>query len=280
MLRKMLAWMTALAACAVGCGTANATANLLVNSDFSDYTLNAAHTGPGDPYNNSYAFGQYSPGGAGTNVLTGWVTDGYNFIMTPGSADTTGSSSSAGVVSLWGPGNGAPNGYTDAPSGHNYVAADGGLSCCTAPLSQTIDNLVIGRAYKVTFDWASAQQSGFFGPTTEGWIVSFGSSGMPGVDRTYTTSIDSNVSQGFTGWHTTSFSFLATGTTQTLSFLAVGTPEGAPPFSLLADPTLQGVPEPATWAMMLIGFGTMGAVMRGRPKRQPGGSRNFRPQAI
>lgn len=37
----------------------------------------------------------------------------------------------------------------------------------------------------------------------------------------------------------------------------------------IADVTLYAVPEPATWIMMLIGFGGLGAAMRSRRKPAP-----------
>lgn len=278
MTRKVLTWLAALAACIVACAPASATVNLLVNSDFSDYTLK------NDPTNNgSFTFGTLTPQGKVNNVLTGWDTTGYNFIETPGSATTTGSLGPYGSLLLYGPGNGVSNGFVDAPSGHNFIAADAGLHLSdgtgTAPITQIVNNLTAGLQYRVTFDWASAQQSGFNGATTENWSVSLGSTGIAGVDETYSTPYDMNVNHGFTGWHTATFLFTATGSTQTLAFLANGTPEGQPPFSLLADPTLQAVPEPATWAMMLVGFGTMGMMMRGRRNKLPG-RRNSRLQAI
>ena len=52
-----------------------------------------------------------------------------------------------------------------------------------------------------------------------------------------------------------------------LKFLAVGTPTGVPPFSLLDGVTMNavgGVPEPATWAMMILGIGGIGAMARRR----------------
>jgi hypothetical protein len=46
-----------------------------------------------------------------------------------------------------------------------------------------------------------------------------------------------------------------------------------PSFTLINDPSrtsftfrISGVPEPSTWAMMLIGFGAVGSAMRKRPK--------------
>ena len=57
--------------------------------------------------------------------------------------------------------------------------------------------------------------------------------------------------------------FTPTATTQTLTFLSIGTPDGLPPMAALDGVSLT-VPEPATWAMMLLGFGGMGATLRRR----------------
>jgi hypothetical protein len=57
--------------------------------------------------------------------------------------------------------------------------------------------------------------------------------------------------------------FTPTSTTQTLKFLSIGTPDGLPPIAALDGVSLT-VPEPATWAMMLVGFGGIGAMIRRR----------------
>jgi hypothetical protein len=49
-----------------------------------------------------------------------------------------------------------------------------------------------------------------------------------------------------------------------LTFLAVGTPGGAPPISFLDGVSLTAVPEPASWALMLAGFGLVGLAARRR----------------
>jgi hypothetical protein len=55
-----------------------------------------------------------------------------------------------------------------------------------------------------------------------------------------------------------SLTFTATGPTEVLSFFANGGPSGVPPFALLDGVSMMAVPEPSTWAMMLIGFGGLG----------------------
>ena len=104
--------------------------------------------------------------------------------------------------------------------------------------------MTVGFSYVLGFWWAGAQQSGYTGPNTEGWQVS-----MTG-DATQDTAIASNVSEGFTGWRYQQFTFVATTANPILSFLAVGTPTGEPPFSLIDGISLQAVPEPGTCALI------------------------------
>ena len=66
-----------------------------------------------------------------------------------------------------------------------------------------------------------------------------------------------NPELGFSGWSTYSTTFVAGATTETLSFLAAGSKE-VPPFALVSDVSVTGVPERSTWAMMLARFGGLG----------------------
>jgi hypothetical protein len=184
--------------------------------------------------------------------LTGWSSpatgagDAYNFVFSPGAADTTGANGEYGNIQLWGPNNGSANGLpATSPDGGNYVAADGAFQ--VGAISQTIDNLNIGDTYTLTFYFAGAQQSGFHGATTEGWQVFFGG-------QEQDTPILNNLDQGFTGWQSQTFTYTATATSEVLSFLAVGTPDGEPPFSLLDGVSLTDTPEPGSWGLMLGGL--------------------------
>ena len=217
--------------------------NLVVNGDFETTT-----NGP------NLQFDYYT-------VATGWTStnagnDAYNFIFASGAADTTGASGQFGNLQLWGPGNGSNNGLpASSPTGGNYVGADGAFQ--NGAISQTINGLTMGNSYTVSFWWAGAQQSGFTGATTEQWQVSLGS-------QTQSTAVVSNASHGFTGWMQQSFTFTADNTSDLLSFFAVGTPNGVPPFVLLDGVTLNGnnpVPEPGTITLVLGGvLGGIGAV--------------------
>ena len=186
-------------------------------------------------------------------TIANWTVGGppnYFFVFTPGAAPT--SVGEFGAVTLYGP-------VPASPNGGAFVGADPGFQ--NATLSQTLTGLTPGSLYTVSFNWAGGQQMGFDGATNEGWQVSFG-----GAPSQSTNPLISNPNHGFTGWNTSSFNFSADGTSDTLTFLAIGTAtQGAPPFALLDGVTVTpGVPEPATWAMMMVGFGALGVMLRRR----------------
>jgi hypothetical protein len=202
----------------------------------------------------------------GSSLLTGWTNGhdssgdlGYNFVYSPGSADTSGANGASGNVKLWGPGDGSNNGMpTTSPDGNNFIAADGAYQ--VAPISQTITGLTVNAQYAVSFYYAGAQQYGFDGITTEAWDVSLGG-------QTIDTATLTDQDKGFTGWQYTTLTFTATSTSEVLSFLAAGTPSGEPPFSLLDGVSMTQVttvPEPASAAMLLTGLIAIGVIVRRR----------------
>jgi hypothetical protein len=238
---KKLLRLALVSAASLGALSAPAFANLVLNGGFE------SNAGNGEISFNTSA----SPW-----IVPGATASKYTFLWNAGAgvsgttADTTGALGSLGTVRLWGPGDGSANGLTLSPNGGAFIGADGAFQ--DEPIQQTITGLVAGARYAVTFDWAAAQQDTFSGPTSSGWDVSLGAA-------TQSTGNLAIGNHGFSGWQQSTFDFIATGSSETLSFLSTGTGGAAePPFSLLDGVSMTSVPEPSTWAMMLVGFGLLG----------------------
>ncbi len=223
-------WFAAITLAMGASVTGAAHANLVVNGGFEQVTM------------------PNGPAQMNTSNVAGWSTTGYNFVLFPGNPTSFGS---YGKMSLWAPSTGSANGFTAvSPAGGNFVAADGAFQ--VGAITQTIKGLSVGQTYAVSFDWAAAQQATFNGPTTEAWQVSLGG-------QSFETPIFDNPNHGFSGWIRQTFNYKATSASEVLSFLAVGTPGGEPPFSLLDGVTATAVPEPATWAILAAGLAGAGA---------------------
>jgi len=239
-------------------GGANATVNLVQNGGFENLTDNAYY---------NHEFGQAATGAFaiahGFNFgddVAGWSSaspTAYNLWFQPGT------STSVDAVGRYSPGvpGGQPGQYlwtlpAGDPNGGAFLALDG-ASTANGAVTQTINGLVKGAKYVLTFSWATAQLEDRSGATWDKLDYSLGSQG-------YTTAQAMNPSHGGTGWYTVTQTFTATGSSEVLSFLAHGVPGNLPPVVLLDGVSLSNVPEPATWAMMLVGFGAIGYGMRRR----------------
>ncbi len=185
--------------------------------------------------------------------VSGWATtSGYTFLVYPGKA-TVNLDPALNDSTLYLYGGGAfPS---TSPDGGNFLVSDGGY--LTGYESQTLTGLTIGTRYEATFWQAAGQQFSFSGTTTEQWRVGFGTSYASSSFQT--TTLMSTPSQSFIGWNKQTLSFIATATTEFLSFEALGTPSGQPPFVLLDGVTFT-VPEPGSIALfggcLLVLLGT------------------------
>jgi len=249
--------MAALAAVGAAALPATAGANLVLNGNF------ASLTGP----TNSFI------GYAGYTQLNDWS---YGSAPYPNAAVFTfaGANSFPGAPQgpygalgynypLYGPGTGYSNGFVAPPGGGNFLASDGEAAYST-PISQTISGLIPGRNYILSFVWAGnqfldASSESYSLPLSIDWQVTLGS-------ETFTTPVVGYPSHGFTGWMTTSFTYTATSTSEVLSFLAQGTPNGLPPVALLDGVSLTA-PEPASWSLVLLGIVGLGAVVASKRRR-------------
>jgi hypothetical protein len=218
---------------------------------------------------NSFTNGDFSSNnGAGQinygTVVHGWYVpnSGLIALYADGTLDTVAAPTNRyqyGSLEMWGSKNGGNMVIPTSPSGAWDIVMDGDYE--VERLSQDITGLQIGKTYTVGFNYAYAQQEGFYGDTDQSISVNLGSDSA----NEQSTPTLTNPSQNFTGWYTTHFNFKATSAAETLSFLAHGNLP-IPPFAVISGVTFtpDAVPEPAAWAMMLIGVAGMGGIARRR----------------
>ena len=251
----------------------DASANLVQNGTFSTVTysgslpLTAPYYGQIGPDSGS------SPASGATLTVANWSTGGYNFVFNATNVDRGTQANGAqagqpeqapgqfnaadgyGNTFMWGSHNGGAGGgastWTAPPSGGNFIAADGAFE--QGAITQTITGLTVGKTYVLKFYYGAAQQESFDGPTTDQWTVSMGTGNVAG---NFKTPVINLAAHSFSGWFQATMYFYANSTTETLSFLASGTPNGEPPFSLLAGVTLDVVPEYSSW-LIFAGFGSL-----------------------
>jgi hypothetical protein len=171
--------------------------------------------------------------------LTGWTVSPLpqnDIIVTPGQP-YTGIGGSGSVASLTNP-------FADFGAGQQPNVST---------LSQTF-NTVAGQTYALSFS-AGAFGSG----SPQSFMYSFGGNVgfLPIVN-------DNNFDTTF---HTSTFFFTSAGGPTTLSFKLIGDSNNQDGFLDNVSVTGPAVPEPATWAMMLLGFGMMGFGLRFRARK-------------
>jgi hypothetical protein len=121
----------------------------------------------------------------------------------------------------------------------------------TGGISQTL-SLTPGGTYDLTFAFSN---NGFSPNESTSASASFMIDGLSGT-VSHSTATASNLN-----WLIFSGNFVATGT-DTLNFTNL---TGGPNEGIFLDAiSITAVPEPATWAMMLLGFGAIGFAMRRR----------------
>ena len=272
--------------------------NLVLNGDFSQTTNGAGNsTGLGEfiptgGFNHESSLSVTSI--ADWNTINTSSNQGapFLFVVDPTTLDTTGflDSWDYGARHLWGTANGGNDPITAPPGGQTTaLLMDGDYNI--TPIYQALSGLVVGQKYNVSFEWAAGQWSGFNGNTTENIEVGLGgviknSAGY--VDPTTGRSEFQLGSHDFSGWMSYSANFVYggnptamnygldyTGETFTaaadwLTFIAQGTPAGEPPTVLMTGlsvtqiPITSTVPEPMSWALMIVGVGGLGFVARRR----------------
>ena len=174
----------------------------------------------------------YSANGVPGNGINNTPSGGINF-----QGVTFGGSS--GIQS-----NGSAWGFQTAPDGTQtaFLQSNGGPG---GTISVALPDLVAGQLYSVAFDLAKRPNYNLNTLTVA----------IDGVTKTYPTPTDN--------WGTFSFSFTANGSDSPLLFTAATT-NGADTSVGLDNIAVAAIPEPTTWAMLLLGFGMIGFAMRKR----------------
>ena len=240
--------------------SAHADLNLVLNGNFTSFTT----TGPGVGNSEKLAANTLSDWVNNTQIPTAYEGNGglgYNYVYTP---DAGGNFNySGGAKEMWNASNGGVDGFGQIPGyTGNIIGLDGAYQ--QGALTQTITGLTPGDIYHVDFDYAGAQQYTFTGNTTEALKVDLGNS------PAQTTPVLHNQSHGFTGWYGETMTFTADSTSEVLSFLAVGTPDGEPPFSFLGDVSIVTAPEPSSvigGSLVVLALGA-GSIRKFRKQKQ------------
>jgi hypothetical protein len=235
--------------------------DLVTNGSFTSYTNSSGQA------NTSEGF---QPGYNGT--ITGWSNNsngggtGYNFLFLQSTNGTAaadnGAYGNSGYLGLWdSKTNSATNTWDgNGPGGSgNFIAMDGDYN--TGAITQTLTGLTKGTVYAITFEYAFGQQNSYTGPTVQDLLVSLGSHSQAVPQY-------SLPSKGFSGWMSETFYLQADGTSDVLSFLAIGNVQ-LPPFALISDISAYYAPEPASTAVLVMGLaGVTVAARRRRAARQ------------
>jgi len=141
--------------------------------------------------------------------------------------------------------------FPDAPDG-TYTAFLQGTPSTIAAISFALSNLTVGQAYTISFKASARPDPGKADYASNPFTVAVNGAALGQYDTKLTS------------WKSfTTNAFVATASTASLSFTgsrAIGAENDVG----LDSVTIAAVPEPATWAMMLVGFGMIGAASRYR----------------
>ena len=162
-------------------------------------------------------------------------------------------------------------GYYSAapPEGRIFALIGGGIDTSGYHLNQTITGLTPGSRYTVKFALASED---FVIPGTVEQVDVFMSTGSGSALQTFSAPVSSNATPFGPGplwdhWAYFNYSFVANATSATIDFQQTAATLGAGDTGLDNVSISAAVPEPAAWTLMLIGFGALGATLRGARRK-------------
>lgn len=122
-------------------------------------------------------------------------------------------------------------------------------------LSQVLTGLTVGQSYQVNFDLAGNPDGG---QGVKLALVQAVIGGAPGIEQ---FTVDASTSRQDMNWSTRLYRFTAQGTSATLTFSSLTDTAFGP---ALDNVGIAAVPEPASWAMMIMGVGLVGGALRSR----------------
>ena len=126
-------------------------------------------------------------------------------------------------------------------------------------LSQTVSGLTVGTNYALTFIMASE--------FTHADQVSVSVGGPATLFTAPAYTVGGPLGAFWDNWVSQTYNFTATSASQTISFSTVGLNVGGYDVGIdkvSLSAISGGVPEPTTWALMLMGFGGLGLALRQR----------------
>jgi hypothetical protein len=164
----------------------------------------------------------------------------------------------------------APGASQTDPAGGYFLLLDGEPPWLSG-IYQNITGLTVGDKYELTFYWGATDLVPDTQAFSEDLAYTLGGDleyNQPLTAPNYVTQTISEPVYGFSGWLKVSQMFTATATSEFLEFAAEGGPYGAPSSSLIDGVSLTYVPEPSTWALMILGVGAVGGLARRRRMRR------------
>jgi hypothetical protein len=225
----------------------------------------------------------------------------FLFVVDPTTLDTTGfyDSWDSSTPQLWGSANGGTGVITAPPNGAGPNALLMDADYNISPIYQAIPlaDLTVGDEYTISFEWAAGQWQGRYGDTTEGLEIGLGGhvQQVEAINTKTGKNELSNPSLNFSGWMSYTGTFVYNGDDTTIGYaydeggqtftaqpnwltlIAEGSPSGYPPTVLISGislvqaapgtpitPNPGALPEPASWALMIVGIGGLGALVRRR----------------